>query len=172
MGFFQKRANTDITSSYISETSSLSLPTSCIPSSLLDSCPASCSSNANIAKCIDFTAPYCSSSPYTSSSGTTITVMTGWGCAPTPFTETTSSFSSFSQSISVAFSRTATSQGIPTASATPPSTGKGFTTGKYPSLSIQQRTNHQKLTKPDFPLGGKIGCALGASIVVALFLWW
>ena len=156
MGFFQKRANIDIISSYISETSTLLLPTSCIPSSLLDSCPASCSSNANIAKCTDLTAPYCSSSPYTSSSGTTITVMAGWGCAPTPFTETTASSSQnisitsiitlsrstpppSSQSIS-ATSPATNSAGIPTpsSSATPPPTGKGFTTGRHPSLSIQQ----------------------------------
>lgn len=177
MGFFQKRANTDIISSYISKTSSLSLPTSCIPSSLLDSCPASCSSNANIAKCTDLTAPYCSSSPYTSSSGTTMTVMTGWGCAPAPLTKTTASssqsiFPASSQGFPTAGTPPSTSQGIPTSSATSASPGKGFTTGRHPSLFIQQRTGHQKLTKPDFSLGGKIGCAIGASIVVALFLWW
>lgn len=181
MGFFQKRANTDIISSYISETSSLSLPTSCIPSSLLDSCPASCSSNADIAKCTDFTAPYCSSSPYTSSSGTTITVITGWGCAPTPFTETTASSSQSSTLIPINSTTAISSSlanGIPTTtqSSPPPTTtataGKSFPTGKHPSLSIQQRTGNQKLTKPDFSLGGKIGCAIGASIVVALFLWW
>jgi len=155
-GFFQKRANTDIISSYISEASTLSLPTSCIPSSLLDSCPASCSSNTNIAKCTDLTAPYCSDSPYTSSSGTTITVMTGWGCAPIPFTETTASTTQSSTLIPINSTTTisgtnfATSQqGSPTASlssssaptktptVTQPPTGKGFPTGKHPSLSIQ-----------------------------------
>ena len=161
MRFFQKRANTDTISSYISETSTLSLPTSCIPSSLLDSCPASCSSNANIAKCTDLTAPYCSSSPYTSSSGTTIILMTRWGCAPTPFTaETTASTTQSSALISIN-STTSTTQlatnppstsnaASSLSSQSPPSStssatssaGKGFPTGKQPSLYTQQQTGY------------------------------
>ena len=150
IGSFQRRANTDTISSYISETSTLSLPTSCIPSSLLDSCPASCSSNANIAKCTDLTAPYCSSSPYTSSSGTTIILMTRWGCAPTPFTAETTASTTQSSTLIPINSTTATStssshiatpssQSPPSSTSTAaPSAGKGFPTGKQPSLSTQQ----------------------------------
>lgn len=172
VGFFQKRANTDIISSYISETSTLSPPTSCIPNSLLDSCPASCSSNANIAKCTDLTAPHCSSSPYTSSSGTTIIVMTGWVCAPTPFTETTASTTQSSTLIPInstnrastqhATNLPSTSNALPSSSSLPPSTGNGFTTGKHPSLSTQQQTSHQKLTKNQTSLSVvKLVAALG-----------
>lgn len=133
IGSFQKRANTDTISSYISETSTLSLPTSCIPSSLLDSCPASCSSNANIAKCTDLTAPYCSSSPYTSSSGATIILMTRWGCAPTPFTAETASTTQSSTLIPInSTTATSTTQlAAPTGSSS--STSKSFPTGKQPS---------------------------------------
>ena len=127
-----------------------------------------------------------SSSPYTSGSGTTVTMMTGWGCAPTPFTETTASTTQSSTLIpinsttAISSSLATNPNGIPTATrssppssiVTPPPTGKGFTPGEHPSLSVQQQTGHQKLTKPDFSRGGKIGCAIGASIVVALFLWW
>ena len=159
IGSFQRRANTDTISSYISETSTLSLPTSCIPSSLLDSCPASCSSNANVAKCTDLTAPYCSSSSYTSSSGTTIILMTRWGCAPTPFTAETTASTTQSSTLIPINSTTATStsssniatpssQSPPSSTSTAaPSAGKGFPTGKQPSLSTQQQTGHQKLTK-------------------------
>lgn len=140
-----------------------SIPTTCIPSSLLDSCTGSCPSNAYIAKCTNPSAPYCHEWLYIY--GTT-RVITEFGCAPSA--DTISVFQTYSGESSIVSSRqlsspqttlgatvASSSPSLPSPSATPsgsPTGGKSFPT--------------------DFSLGAKVGCIIGASSVVAFFLWW